>query len=157
MSAAEITQWKYHFQKAVRIKVLSRNPQSLLQSGNLQEHQILELTPVKHYSSITARHHSLVYGCINQILGKYEPSNIIGVYRKCFCRLKEFFKDNLGTSLVVQWLRLRAPNAGGPGLIPGQGTSSHVPQLRVRMRQLKIPHAATEDPARGSEDPVCCN
>ena len=31
---------------------------------------------------------------------------------------------------MVQWLRLRAPNAGGPGLIPGQGTRSHVPQLR---------------------------
>ena len=48
-----------------------------------------------------------------------------------------------GTSLVVQWLRLCAPNAGGPGLIPGQGTISHIPQLRVRMLQLKkIPHAA---------------
>ena len=35
-----------------------------------------------------------------------------------------------GTSLVIQWLRLRAPIAGGPGLIPGQGTRSHVPQLR---------------------------
>ena len=34
------------------------------------------------------------------------------------------------TSLVVQWLRLRAPNAGDPGLIPGQGTRSHMPQLR---------------------------
>ena len=29
---------------------------------------------------------------------------------------------SLGTFLVVQWLRLRAPNAEGPGLIPGQGT-----------------------------------
>ena len=36
----------------------------------------------------------------------------------------------LGTSLVVQWLRLHAPSAGGPGLIPGQGTGSHMPQLR---------------------------
>ena len=27
-----------------------------------------------------------------------------------------------GNSLVVQWLRLCAPNAGGVGLIPGQGT-----------------------------------
>ena len=27
-----------------------------------------------------------------------------------------------GTSLVVQWLRLRASNAGGAGSIPGQGT-----------------------------------
>ena len=30
-------------------------------------------------------------------------------------------KDLLnGTSLVAQWLRLCAPNAGGPGSIPGQ-------------------------------------
>ena len=27
-----------------------------------------------------------------------------------------------GTSLVVQWLRLRASTAGGTGSIPGQGT-----------------------------------
>ena len=27
---------------------------------------------------------------------------------------------NLGMSLVIQWLRLRASNAGGLGLIPGQ-------------------------------------
>ncbi|TEA25323.1 hypothetical protein DBR06_SOUSAS21410020, partial [Sousa chinensis] len=47
-------------------------------------------------------------------------------------------------SLVAQWLRLRTPNAGGPGLIPGQGTRSHMPQLRVRMLQLKILHAATK-------------
>ena len=31
-----------------------------------------------------------------------------------------------GTSLVVQWLGLHAPNAGGPGSIPGQGTRSHM-------------------------------
>ena len=41
-----------------------------------------------------------------------------------------------GTSLVVQWLRLHTPNAGGQGSIPGQGTRSH-------MSQLKILHAAT--------------
>ena len=44
-----------------------------------------------------------------------------------------------GTSPVVQWLRLCAPNARGPGLIPGQGTRSHVLQLRIRMPQLKDP------------------
>ena len=49
-----------------------------------------------------------------------------------------------GTSLMAQWLRLRTPNAGGPGSIPGQGTRSHMPQLRVRMLQLKIPRAATK-------------
>ena len=32
----------------------------------------------------------------------------------------------LGTSLVVQWLRLCAPNAGDPGSTPGQGTRSHM-------------------------------
>ena len=31
---------------------------------------------------------------------------------------------------MVQWLRLHAPNAGGPGLIPGLGTRSHMLQLR---------------------------
>ena len=36
----------------------------------------------------------------------------------------------LRTSLVVQWLRCCASKAGGPGSIPGQGTRSHVPQLR---------------------------
>ena len=31
---------------------------------------------------------------------------------------------------VVQWLRLRAPDAEGLCVIPGQGTRSHMPQLR---------------------------
>ena len=35
-----------------------------------------------------------------------------------------------GTFLVVQWLRLQAPNAGGLGSFPVQGTRSHMPQLR---------------------------
>ena len=33
--------------------------------------------------------------------------------------------------LVVQSLKLRAPSVGGLGLILGQGTRSHMPQLRV--------------------------
>ena len=45
----------------------------------------------------------------------------------------------MGTSLVVQWLRLQAPNAVGQGSIPGQGTRSHMPQ-----RRLKILWAATK-------------
>ena len=36
------------------------------------------------------------------------------------------------TSLVVQQLRLHAPNAGGLGLISGQGSRSHRPQPRPR-------------------------
>ena len=36
----------------------------------------------------------------------------------------------VGNSLVVQWLRLCTPDSGGLGSIPGQGTRSHMPQLR---------------------------
>ena len=32
--------------------------------------------------------------------------------------------------MVVQWLRFQAPNAGDPGLIPGQGTRSHMQHLK---------------------------
>ena len=56
------------------------------------------------------------------------------------------------TSLVVQWLRLHAPNAEGWSLIPGQGTKSHRPQLRVPMLWLKVPRAPTKN-----EDPKWCN
>ena len=39
----------------------------------------------------------------------------------------------LGISLVVQWLRLLNATAGGLGLIPGEGTRSHMLQLGVRI------------------------
>ena len=65
--------------------------------------------------------------------------------RYVFCKI-----FSQGTSLVVQWIRLRAPNAGGRGSIPGQRT-------RSRMLQLKIPHAATKDPTCGNKDPRYCN
>ena len=45
---------------------------------------------------------------------------------------------------MVQWLRLHAPNAGGPGSIPDQGTQSFMLQLSVCVPQLEIPHAATQ-------------
>ena len=45
----------------------------------------------------------------------------------------------LGTSLVVQWLRFHVPNVSGIGLIPGQGTRSHIQKLGVHMPQLKTP------------------
>ena len=53
----------------------------------------------------------------------------------------------LRTSLVVQWLRLHASNVGGLGLIPGQGTISHMPQLEFTYHskeRSKIPHAAAK-------------
>ena len=50
-----------------------------------------------------------------------------------------------GTSLVVQWLRLRAPNAGGPGSIPGQGTRSHMHDTTKSPHEaMKIARAASK-------------
>ena len=50
----------------------------------------------------------------------------------------------LGTSLVVQGLRLCTPNAGGPGSTPGQGTRSHM-------------HAATKSSHDATKEPACRN
>ena len=50
----------------------------------------------------------------------------------------------LGAPLIVQWLRLCAPNAEGLDSIPGQGSRSHMPQPSVHMLQLKVPHATTK-------------
>ena len=54
------------------------------------------------------------------------------------CKKKE---KKEGSSLAVQWLRFHAANAGGlssiPGSNPGQGTRSHVQQLRVCMTQQR--------------------
>ena len=47
------------------------------------------------------------------------------------CFLKKCFS---GTSLVVLWLRLWVPSAGGSGLIPGQGTRSHMPQSTAKKK-----------------------
>ena len=52
---------------------------------------------------------------------------------------------------VVQWLRLCALSAEGPGSIPGQETRSHILQLRVCMPQLKIWHAITKIPCTATK------
>ena len=44
----------------------------------------------------------------------------------------------LGVSLVVQWLRLNALNAGAVDLTPGQGTKSHMPQLKILYTATKM-------------------
>ena len=57
-----------------------------------------------------------------------------------------------GTSLVVPWLGLGTPEAGGSDSIPSQGAGPQVPQLRVCMPQLKILHATLN-----IKDSVCHN
>ena len=52
--------------------------------------------------------------------------------------LNHFLKIHNWDSLVVQWLRLQAPYAGGLGSIPGQGTRSHMPQLKIPCPTTKI-------------------
>ena len=46
--------------------------------------------------------------------------------------------ESEGTSMVVQWLRLCPPNAGGPGSICGQGTRSHTLQLKTSHATTKV-------------------
>ena len=57
----------------------------------------------------------------------------------------------IGTSLVVQWLRLHTPSEERPGSVYGQGTRSEVPQLRVHMPQLKMLHATTSNPMQANK------
>ncbi|TEA31943.1 hypothetical protein DBR06_SOUSAS8310198, partial [Sousa chinensis] len=53
-------------------------------------------------------------------------------------------------SLVVQWVRLHAPNAGGPGFDPWSGNwISHATTESLHATTKSL-HAATKDPA-------CCN
>ena len=47
--------------------------------------------------------------------------------------------------MEAQWLRLHTLNAGDLGLILGQGTRSHMLQLRVCGLQLKDPACCNED------------
>ena len=50
----------------------------------------------------------------------------------------------MGTFLVVQWLGLHALTAQYPGLIPGQGTRSHMHVMtKSPHATVKIPRATT--------------
>ena len=65
-------------------------------------------------------------------------------------KFKKFtLKALVGTSLLVQWLRLHVSNARSPGSIPGEGTRFYMPQLRVCMsqRRSKIRRATTKTAA----------
>ena len=58
-------------------------------------------------------------------------------------------KDTEAGTSLVQGLRLRAPNAGSLGSIPGQGGSSQNPGLKIcssATKKKKIPHATIKIP-----------
>ena len=59
--------------------------------------------------------------------------SLVSAYTSCviwagsgFLRLNFLTIKIIDTSLVVQWVSLHAPNAGGPGSTPGRGTRSHM-------------------------------
>ena len=59
--------------------------------------------------------------------------------------MSNFYKSvlkKLGTSLAVQWLKTPLPNAGGMGLIPGQGTK--IPHVLECSQKLKGAKNTTE-------------
>ena len=87
---------------------------------------------------------------VSYIAGKLEEKNTMK-YNFIPTKMAITIKiANNGTSLVAQWLRLCAPNAGALGSITGQETRSRMPQLRVLTLPLKILHASAK-----SEDPTC--
>ena len=49
-------------------------------------------------------------------------------FTHCLIFLKKYSQ---GISLAVQWLRLHASSAWGPGLIPSPGSRSHILQLKI--------------------------
>ena len=67
--------------------------------------------------------------CVHTIW--YPDSVTLQVLHSCFPFVSTVKIVILGTSLVVQWLRLQAPNTRGPDLIPGQGTRSHILQPKI--------------------------
>ena len=85
---------------------------------------------------------------IRDWLAQGEGGNWAESWRISHIWTDEYKRRSQGTSLVIQWLRFHTSDAGDLGLIPGQGTRSHMLQLRVCMPPLKIPHAAMkmEDP-----------
>ena len=77
-------------------------------------------TFLPHWGALNTWPHSLLVGI------RSAKTFLGGAQGNIFISKK--IKDE--TTLVVQWLRFTVPNAGGPGLSPGQGTRSHVSQLR---------------------------
>ena len=63
------------------------------------------------------------------------PGRSLGIYQVVW--IVSFDNRGCRDFLAVQWLRLHAPNAGGPGSIHGQGTRSRVSQLKILQAATK--------------------
>ena len=135
----------------LRLKVLSTG-------GSLPvrrfEKESREATSPTYYNTAELLGNLVLNRSASRICQKRENSKSCGitVQVSCFSSQVEAKRYLLGTSLVVRWLRLHTPNAGGLGSIPGQGTRSHRPQIRVCRLRLKNPHAAVT-----VKGPVCCD
>ena len=81
---------------------------------------------------------------VPQLHGTVFFQALVAIERSRCKEAKHIHKTESGTSLVVQRLRLRTPNAGGPGSIPGQGTRSHMLQLKIPHTTRKILRATTK-------------
>ena len=57
------------------------------------------------------------------------------------CHSFKVKKELIWDFLVVQWLRLQAPNAGGLGLISGQGTTSCRLKPKITHAMIKTQHS----------------
>ena len=113
------------------------------------------LSEASYLTSSLGDHECTSYSTVNLNSGEvcllpldprmHQPVHTLGSHRLLILprlcqvlRLRVSFKALLGTSLVVQWPRLHAPNAAGPGLIPGQGTRSCMLQLKILHDAKKI-------------------
>ena len=67
--------------------------------------------------------------------GESRGENPLDVWRK---PQTSMWQGKINSRGLSWWLRVRAPNAGGPGSIPAQGTGSHILQLRPGTAKKKI-------------------
>ena len=86
----------------------------------------LSFTPERSWLVCESNHRLIIH------LLDYSVRDIVWI-RRNILRVSEVFSlirkyRHLGTSLVIQQLRLCTPNTGRPGSIPGRGTRSHMLQ-----------------------------
>ena len=102
------------------IIVTSKNTESQVTLTNINNETVKYC---EHYWTVTQ----------SNAVGKMAPTDLLTTGLP-----QTFNLWKTGTSLAVQWPRLRAPNAKGLGLIPGQGTRSCIPQLKIPCAATKI-------------------